>query len=74
VDCIQLLPQPAPGAAERAARAAVNRRRHLARQRRLAETHAPPPAPQSPPQSASVSSEVQEALARARALLAARDA
>lgn len=69
VDCIHLLPQPAPGAAERAARAAVNRRRHRARQRRLAQTRAAPA-----PSSASVSPEVQEALARARALLAGRGA
>ena len=69
VDCIQLLPQPAPGEAERAARAAVNRRRHRARQRRLAQTRAAPA-----PSSASVSPEVQEALARARALLAGRGA
>ncbi|MGE0810330.1 MAG: RnfABCDGE type electron transport complex subunit B [Immundisolibacter sp.] len=73
VDCIHLLAQPEPTGAERTTRAAVNRRRYEARQRRLAAEHeAPPRAPAtvSPGQSP----DVQTALARARALLAARGA
>ena len=69
VDCIHLLPQPAEDSKRRAARAAINRRRYDARQRRLAaRTTAPPPAP------AGLSPDVQAALARARELLAARRA
>jgi electron transport complex protein RnfB len=73
VDCIHLLAQPAPTATERAARAATNRRRYDARQRRLANQHdAPPPAPA--PAATGMSADVQTALARARTLLAARGA
>jgi electron transport complex protein RnfB len=69
VDCIHLLPQPVENDPRRAARATINRRRHDARQRRLAaRTAAPPPAP------AGLSPDVQAALARARELLAARRA
>ncbi|MFP5463502.1 MAG: RnfABCDGE type electron transport complex subunit B [Gammaproteobacteria bacterium] len=69
VDCIHLLPQPAETSERRAALATINRRRHDARQRRLAaKATAAPPAPSGP------SPEVQTALARARALLAARGA
>lgn len=69
VDCIHLLPQPAESSQQRAALAAINRRRHDARRRRLAaKAAAAPPAPSGP------SPEVQTALARARALLAARGA
>ncbi|MEA3221005.1 RnfABCDGE type electron transport complex subunit B [Immundisolibacter sp.] len=69
VDCIHLLPQPAESSQQRAALAATNRRRHDARRRRLAaKAAAAPPAPSGP------SPEVQTALARARALLAARGA
>lgn len=70
VDCIRLLPQAVPDDDTRRVRAAVNRRRYDARQRRgAAKTAAPAPA--AP---AGVSPEVQTALARARALLAARGA
>lgn len=73
VDCIHLLAQPEPAASERAARAATNRRRYDARQRRLAtETAASSDAPA--PASTGLSADVQTALARARALLAARGA
>ena len=73
VDCIHLLAQAEPTATERAARAATNRRRYDARQRRLAAEHdAPLPAPG--PTSTGLSPDVQTALARARALLAARGA
>lgn len=73
VDCIYLLAQPEPTATERAARAVVNRRRYDARRRRLAAEHdAPLPAPA--PTSTGLSPDVQTALARARALLAARGA
>ena len=69
VDCIHLLPQPVESDQRRAARAAVNRRRYDARQRRLAaRTTVPPPIPAGP------SPDVQTALARARELLAARRA
>jgi len=69
VDCIHLLPQPAESGQRRAALAAINRHRYDARRRRLAaKTAAAPPAPSGP------SPEVQTALARARALLAARGA
>jgi electron transport complex protein RnfB len=73
VDCIHLLAQPEPTATERASRAATNRRRYDARQRRRASQHdAPPPAHM--PASTGLSADVQAALARARALLAARGA
>ena len=73
VDCIHLLAQAEPTATERAARAATNRRRCDARQRSLAAEHdAPLPAPG--PTSTGLSPDVQTALARARALLAARGA
>ncbi len=69
VDCIHLLLQPAESSERRAALATINRRRYDARQRRLAaKTAAAPPMPSGP------SPEVQTALARARALLAARGA
>ena len=69
VDCIHLLPQPAESGQRRATRAAINRRRHDARRGRLAaKAAAAPPVPSGP------SPEVQMALARARALLAARGA
>ena len=76
VDCIHLPPQPEPSPAERAARAAVNRRRYEARQRRLTGQRKAPPltAQASPPASTVMSPDVQTALARARALLAARGA
>ncbi|MFZ5491302.1 MAG: RnfABCDGE type electron transport complex subunit B [Pseudomonadota bacterium] len=70
VDCIRLLPQPPADEDTRRARAAVNRRRYDARRQR--REAAPPPA--ASPVSTSVSPEVQTALARARALLAARGA
>ena len=70
VDCIHLLPQPPASDERRAARAALNRRRHDARQRRIATRQAAPP----PPTPTGQSSDVQAALARARALLAARRA
>lgn len=71
VDCISLLPLAAETDPQRTARPAINRRRHQARQRRLAahavtEKPVPTPTRQSP--------EVQTALARARALLATRRA
>ena len=73
VDCIHLLAQAEPTAAERAARAATNRHRYDARQRRLASQHeAPSRMPATV--SSSQSPDVQTALARARALLAARGA
>lgn len=71
VDCIHLLAQPEPTASELAARAATNRRRYDARQRRLAARHE---APAATPASSGPSDYVQTALARARALLAARGA
>lgn len=76
VDCIRLLPQPPADEDTLRARAAVNRRRYDARRQRREARTAPPPAP--PPvltsPSTGVSPEVQTALARARALLAARGA
>ncbi|HCO42955.1 RnfABCDGE type electron transport complex subunit B [Immundisolibacter sp.] len=69
VDCIHLLPQPPDSDAVHARRAAVNRRRHQARQRRRV-----PPVPAPTPVHDGPSSDVQEALRRARELLAARGA
>lgn len=70
VDCIHLLPQPAESGPSLATRAAINRRRYDARQRRrlAARTATAPAAP------AGQSPDVQAALARARELLAARRA
>jgi len=70
VDCIHLLPQPAESGPSLATRAAINRRRYDARQRRrlAANTATAPAAP------AGQSPDVQTALARARELLAARRA
>lgn len=69
VDCIHLLPLPPDSEAVRARRADINRRRHQTRlRRRMPAAPAPMPVPDGP------SSEVQEALRRARELLAARGA
>ncbi|GAB4348975.1 MAG: hypothetical protein Kow0073_02240 [Immundisolibacter sp.] len=66
VDCIHLLPQPPDSDVVHARRAAVNRRRHQARQRRRASAQTAPTSVSNGP-----SPEVREALRRARELLSA---